>query len=133
METRWTSDLLVPPAAELASCLFAAPPGGAMLASRVARGPWGALRGAIRVPGARLGKGHPREALLPPNFGCLGCASERWWLRPVALGPRLSGTSPRDHSTGAGKATPGPAAAAAAAAEARARPWGPSSAASLVG
>ncbi|XP_055977423.1 cardiolipin synthase (CMP-forming) [Sorex fumeus] len=88
-----------------------------MLASRVARGPWAALRGAVWLRGARLGKGRAREALLPPPPAC--------WLRP---GP--PGTDPRGRCSGSGKAAPGPAAAAAAA-EARARRWGPPGAASL--
>ena len=103
-----------------------------MLASRVARGSWGALRSAAWAPGARPGKGRARGSLLRSVPGCLGCLVERWWLRPAALGLRLPGTGPRGHCSGAGKAAPGPAAGGGAAAEARAGRWGPASAASLV-
>ncbi|XP_030165934.1 cardiolipin synthase (CMP-forming) isoform X2 [Lynx canadensis] len=102
-----------------------------MLASRVARGSWGALRSAAWAPGARPGKGRARGSLLRSVPGCLGCLVERWWLRPAALGLRLPGTGPRGHCSGAGKAAPGPAAGGGAAAEARAGRWGPASAASL--
>eukprot|EP00070_Physeter_catodon_P047801 XP_028354695.1 cardiolipin synthase (CMP-forming) isoform X3 [Physeter catodon] len=102
-----------------------------MLASRVARTSWGALRVALWAPGARPGKGRARGALLPPVPCCLGCLAERWWLRPAALGLRLPGASPRAHCSGAGKAAPGPAAEGDAATEARGGRWGPASAASL--
>ncbi|KAM9059497.1 cardiolipin synthase (CMP-forming) isoform 1-T1 [Megaptera novaeangliae] len=102
-----------------------------MLASRVARASWGALRVAVWAPGARPGKGRARGALLPPVPCCLGCLAERWWLRPAALGLRLPGSSPRAHCSGAGKAAPGPAAEKDAATEARGGRWGPASAASL--
>ena len=104
----------------------------AMLASRVARASWGALRVAVWAPGARPGKGRARGALLPPVPCCLGCLAERWWLRPAALGLRLPGASPRAHCSGAGKAAPGPTAEKDAATEARGGRWGPASAASLV-
>lgn len=100
----------------------------AMLASRVARGSWGALRGATW---ARPGKGRALGALLPPAPICLGCLAERWWLRPAALGLWLPGAGPRGHCSGVGKATPGPPPGEGAAAEAPGGPWGPESAASL--
>ncbi|XP_004433827.1 PREDICTED: cardiolipin synthase (CMP-forming) isoform X1 [Ceratotherium simum simum] len=99
-----------------------------MLASRVARGSWGALRSAAWEPGARPGKGRARGALLPLAPSCLGCLAGRWWLRPAALGLRLPGVGPRGHCSGAEKAAPRPAAGDGAAAEAG---DGPGSAASL--
>lgn len=104
----------------------------AMLASRVARGSWGALRGAAWAPGARPGKGRVLRALLPPAPICLGCLAGRWWLRPAALGLWRPGAVPRGHCSGAGKAAPGPAAGDGAAAEPRGGRWGPAGAASLV-
>ncbi|XP_020022434.1 cardiolipin synthase (CMP-forming) isoform X2 [Castor canadensis] len=101
-----------------------------MLAWRLARGSWGSLRVAAWAPGARLGKGRARVALLPPASCFLGCLAERWWLRPAALGLRLPGTGPRNHCSGAGKAAPGPAAGGDAAAEAPGGRWDPASAAS---
>ncbi|XP_024415678.2 cardiolipin synthase (CMP-forming) isoform X1 [Desmodus rotundus] len=102
-----------------------------MLASRVARGSWGALRGAAWAPGVRPGKGRALGAPLPPAPVCLGCLAERRWLRPAAFGQWLPGAVPRSHCSGAGKAGPGPAAGEGAAAEARGGRWGPGSAASL--
>ncbi|XP_070103527.1 cardiolipin synthase (CMP-forming) isoform X6 [Equus caballus] len=96
-----------------------------MLASRVVRGSWGALRGVTWEPGARPGKGRARGALLPPVPSCL---AGRWWLRPAALGLRLPGVGPRGHCSGAEKAAPRSAPGEDAAAEAR---GGPASAASL--
>jgi hypothetical protein len=87
---------------------------------------------AAWAPGARLGKGRARVALLPPASCFLGCLAERWWLRPAALGLRLPGTGPRNHCSGAGKAAPGPAAGGDAAAEAPGGRWDPASAASPV-
>ncbi|XP_041525961.1 cardiolipin synthase (CMP-forming) [Microtus oregoni] len=102
-----------------------------MLAWRVARGAWGPLRVAVRPPGARLGRGGSRRALLPPAACCLGCLAERWRLRPAAFALRLPGAGPRNHCSGAGKAaTPGPAAGGGATAQAPGAPWGPASAAS---
>lgn len=103
-----------------------------MLASRMARASWGALRVAAWAPGARPGKGRARGALLPPAPGCLGFLAERWWLRPAALGLRLPGASPRAHCSGAEKATPGPATGEDATVEARRGQWGPTSASNLV-
>lgn len=104
-----------------------------MLASRVARGSWAALRGsAAWAPGVRPSKGRARGALLPPAPCCLGCLAERWWLRPAALSLRLLGASPRNHCSGAGKAASGAAAGGGAAAEASSSRWGPAGAASLV-
>ncbi|XP_054111184.1 cardiolipin synthase (CMP-forming) isoform X2 [Callithrix jacchus] len=102
-----------------------------MLASRVARGSWGALRGAAWVQGTRPGKGRTCGALLPPVPCCLGCLAEGWWLRPAALGLRLPGVGQRKHCSGAGKATPRPAVGAGAAAEDPGSQWGPASAPSL--
>lgn len=103
-----------------------------MLASRVARGSWAALRGgAAWAPGVRPSKGRARGALLPPAPCCLGCLAERWWLRPAALSLRLLGASPRNHCSGAGKAASGAAAGGGAAAEASGSRWGPAGAASL--
>ncbi|XP_037667466.1 cardiolipin synthase (CMP-forming) isoform X1 [Choloepus didactylus] len=107
-----------------------------MLASRVARGSWGALRGAAWVRGARHGERRARGALLralpsPCCLGCLGFLAERWRLRPVTLGLRLPGAGPRSHCSGAGKAAPEPAAGEGTAAESRSSQWGPASAASL--
>ncbi|XP_008821057.1 cardiolipin synthase (CMP-forming) isoform X1 [Nannospalax galili] len=100
-----------------------------MLAWRVARGAWGAVRVASWTPGVRLGKGSSRRALLPPAACCLGCVAERWRLRPAALAVRLPG--PRNHCSGAGKAAPGPVTGGGAAAEAPGARWVPSSATSL--
>uniref|UniRef100_A0ABK0LVS5 cardiolipin synthase (CMP-forming) n=1 Tax=Rattus norvegicus TaxID=10116 RepID=A0ABK0LVS5_RAT len=94
-----------------------------MLAWRVARGAWGSLRVAVRPPGARLGRGGSRRALLPPAACCLGCLAERWRLRPAAFALRLPGTSPRTHCSGAGKAAPEPAAGGDAAAQAPSARW----------
>ncbi|XP_036740982.1 cardiolipin synthase (CMP-forming) [Manis pentadactyla] len=102
-----------------------------MLASRVARGAWGALCGAAWAPGARPGKERARGALPRSVPGLLGCLAERWWLRPAALGLQLPGAGPRGHCSGAGKAAPGPATGADRAAEARGGRWGPASASSL--
>ncbi|KAF3824686.1 hypothetical protein GH733_010020, partial [Mirounga leonina] len=102
-----------------------------MLASRVARGSWGFLRGAAWAPGVRPGKGRARGALLRSVPGCLGCLVERWWLRPAALGLWLPGAGPRGHCSGAGKAAPDPAAGGDAAAEPGSGRWGQASAASL--
>lgn len=102
-----------------------------MLASRMARASWGALRVAAWAPGARPGKGRARGALLPPAPGCLGFLAERWWLRPAALGLRLLGASPRAHCSGAEKAAPGPATGEDAAVEARRGQWGQTSASNL--
>ncbi|KAK2495894.1 hypothetical protein MC885_005465 [Smutsia gigantea] len=102
-----------------------------MLASRVARGAWGALCGAAWAPGARPGKGRPRGALPRSVPGFLGCLVERWWLRPAAPGLQLPGAGPRGHCSGTGKAAPGPAAGEDRAAEARGGRWGPASAANL--
>uniref|UniRef100_A0A2K5SF53 cardiolipin synthase (CMP-forming) n=1 Tax=Cebus imitator TaxID=2715852 RepID=A0A2K5SF53_CEBIM len=102
-----------------------------MLASRVARGSWGALCSAAWAKGTRPGKGRACGALLPPVPCCLGCLAERWWLRPAALGLRLPGVGQRNHCSGAGKATPRPAVGAGAAAEAPGCQWGPASAPSL--
>ncbi|XP_076972074.1 cardiolipin synthase (CMP-forming) isoform X1 [Tamandua tetradactyla] len=107
-----------------------------MLASRVARGSWGALRGAAWAPGARPGERRTRGALLPAlpapcYLGCLGLLAERWWLRSAALGLWLPGSVPRGHCSGAGKAAPEPAAGADTAAEAPGGRWDPASAASL--
>ncbi|XP_004398284.1 PREDICTED: cardiolipin synthase (CMP-forming) [Odobenus rosmarus divergens] len=102
-----------------------------MLASRVARGSWGVLRGAAWTPGVRPGKERARGALLRSVPGCLGCLVERWWLRPAALGLRLPGAGPRGHCSGAGKAAPEPAAGGDAAAEPGSGGWGQASAASL--
>ncbi|XP_051702153.1 cardiolipin synthase (CMP-forming) isoform X7 [Oryctolagus cuniculus] len=103
-----------------------------MLASRVARGSWAALRGgAAWAPGVRPSKGRARGALLPPAPCCLGCLAERWWLRPAALSLRLLGASPRNHCSGTGKAASGAAAGGGAAAEASSSRWGPAGAASL--
>ncbi|MBZ3886158.1 Cardiolipin synthase (CMP-forming) [Sciurus carolinensis] len=101
-----------------------------MLASRVARGSWGALRAATWILGVRPGKGRPRRALLPLAPCCLSCQAERWSLRPAALALRLAGAGPRSHCSGTGKATPGPAAGGDAAAEARSGGWVRASAAS---
>lgn len=103
-----------------------------MLASRVARGSWGALRGAAWAPGARPGKGSALRALLPSAPGCLRCLAERWWLRPAALGLRWPGAFPRGHCSGSEKAAPGPTVGGGAAAEAPGGRWGPANAASLV-
>lgn len=103
-----------------------------MLASRMARASWGALRVAAWAPGARPGKGRARGALLPPASGCLGFLAERWWLRPAALGLRLPGASPRAHCSGTEKAASGPATGEDAAVEARRGQWGPTSASNLV-
>ncbi|XP_043727141.1 cardiolipin synthase (CMP-forming)-like [Cervus elaphus] len=102
-----------------------------MLASRMARASWGALRVAAWAPGARPGKGRARGALLLPAPCCLGFLAERWWLRPAALGLRLLGASPRAHCSGAEKAAPGPATGQEAAVEARRGQWGPTSASNL--
>ncbi|KAM7126752.1 cardiolipin synthase (CMP-forming) isoform 1-T1 [Molossus nigricans] len=102
-----------------------------MLASRVARGSWGALRGAAWAPRLQPGKGRALGALLPPAPVCLGCLAERWWRRPAALGLGLPGAVPRGHCSGAGKATPGPTAGEGAAAEARGGRWGPAGVTSL--
>ncbi|XP_012310840.1 cardiolipin synthase (CMP-forming) isoform X1 [Aotus nancymaae] len=102
-----------------------------MLASRVARGSWGALRGAAWAQGTRPGKGRACGALLPPVPCCLGCLAERWWLHPAALGLRLPGVGQRNHCSGAGKATHRPAVGAGAAAEAPGGHWGPASAPSV--
>ncbi|XP_073860915.1 cardiolipin synthase (CMP-forming) isoform X3 [Macaca fascicularis] len=102
-----------------------------MLALRVARGSWGALRGAAWAPGTRPSKGRACWALLPPVPCCLGCLAERWRLRPAALGLRLPGIGQRNHCSGAGKAAPRPAAGAGAAAEAPGGQWGPASTPSL--
>ncbi|EDL28363.1 mCG19481, isoform CRA_a, partial [Mus musculus] len=103
----------------------------AMLAWRVARGAWGPLRVALRPPGARLGRGGSRRALLPPAACCLGCLAERWRLRPAAFALRLPGAGPRTHCSGAGKAAPEPAAGGGgAAAQAPSARWVPASAAS---
>nr|KAF6358517.1 hypothetical protein mPipKuh1_010339 [Pipistrellus kuhlii] len=99
-----------------------------MLASRVARGSWGALRGATW---ARPGKGRSLGALLPPAPVCLGRLAGRWWLRPAALGLRPPGAGPRGHCSGLGKAAPAPPAGEGAAAAAPGGPWGPESAANL--
>ncbi|XP_021010920.1 cardiolipin synthase (CMP-forming) isoform X1 [Mus caroli] len=102
-----------------------------MLAWRVARGAWGPLRVAVRPPGARLGRGGSRRALLPPAACCLGCLAERWRLRPAAFALRLPGAGPRTHCSGAGKAAPEPAAGGGgAAAQAPSARWVPASAAS---
>ncbi|XP_021049345.1 cardiolipin synthase (CMP-forming) isoform X1 [Mus pahari] len=102
-----------------------------MLAWRVARGAWGPLRVAVRPPGARLGRGGSRRALLPPAACCLGCLAERWRLRPAAFALRLPGAGPRTHCSGAGKAAPEPAAGGGgAAAQAPGARWVPASAAS---
>lgn len=114
-----------PRAAELSPPAFPRRGHRAMLASRVVRGSWGALRGVTWVPGARPGKGRARGALLPPVPSCL---AGRWWLRPAALGLRLPGVGPRGHCSGAEKAAPRSAPGEDAAAEAR---GGPASAASL--
>lgn len=116
-----------PRAAELSPPAFPRRGHRAMLASRVVRGSWGALRGVTWEPGARPGKGRARGALLPPVPSCL---AGRWWLRPAALGLRLPGVGPRGHCSGAEKAAPRSAPGEDAAAEAR---GGPASAASLVG
>ncbi|XP_059561573.1 cardiolipin synthase (CMP-forming) isoform X4 [Myotis daubentonii] len=102
-----------------------------MLASRVARGPWGALRWATWACGARPGKGRALGALLPPAPICLGCLAERCWLRPAALGLGLPGAGPRGHCSGARKATPEPPAGEGAAAEAPGGPWSPANATSM--
>ncbi|XP_049724776.1 cardiolipin synthase (CMP-forming) isoform X1 [Elephas maximus indicus] len=102
-----------------------------MLAWRLARGSWGALRGAPWAPGARPGEGRARGALLPPAPCCLRFLAERRWLRPAALGLRLLGVRLRGHCSGAEKASPGPAAGGSPAAEAPAGPGDPASAASL--
>ncbi|ELK03978.1 Cardiolipin synthetase [Pteropus alecto] len=102
-----------------------------MLASRVARGSWGALRGAAWALRARRGKESALGPLLSPAPWCLGFLAERWWLRPAALGLQLPGAFSRGRCSGAGKATPGPTAGGGAAAEARGGRWGPASAASL--
>ncbi|XP_037350802.1 cardiolipin synthase (CMP-forming) isoform X1 [Talpa occidentalis] len=102
-----------------------------MLASRVARGSWGALRASSWVRGARPSKGRARGPPLPLAPGGLGCAAGRWWLRPVALGLRLPGAGPRGHCSGAGKAASEPVAGASGAAEARGARWGPTSTPSL--
>ncbi|OBS74206.1 hypothetical protein A6R68_15252 [Neotoma lepida] len=101
-----------------------------MLAWRVARGAWGPLRVAVRPPGARLGRGGSRRALLPPAACCLGCLAERWRLRPAAFALRLPGAGPRNHCSGAGKAAPEPAAGGGATAQAPGARWVPASAAS---
>ncbi|XP_051000649.1 cardiolipin synthase (CMP-forming) [Acomys russatus] len=85
-----------------------------MLAWRVARGAWGPLRVAVRPPGARLGRGGSRRALLPPAACCLGCLAERWRLRPAAFALWLPGAGPRSHCSGAGKAAAAAAAGSAA-------------------
>nr|XP_004661562.2 cardiolipin synthase (CMP-forming) isoform X1 [Jaculus jaculus] len=90
-----------------------------MLAWRVARGAWGALRGAAWPQGAR------------PGRGAACCLAERWWLRPAALGWRLPGAGPRNLCSGAGKAAAGPEAAGSAAAEAPGGRWARAGAASL--
>ncbi|XP_075420097.1 cardiolipin synthase (CMP-forming) [Tenrec ecaudatus] len=102
-----------------------------MLPSRVVRGSWGALRGAAWARGARPGEGRSRRAPLPLAPCCLRFLAERRWLRPAALGLRVSGARPRAHCSGAGKAAPGSAAGGSAAAQAPAGRWGPASAASL--
>lgn len=105
----------------------------AMLAWRVARGAWGPLRVAGRPPGARLGRGGSRRALLPPAACCLGCLAERWRLRPAAFALRLpGGAGPRNHCSGAGKAAPESAAGGGATAQAPGARWVPASAASPV-
>lgn len=129
MGARWGSGSSVPRAAKLPLPAFPQRGRRAMLASRVARGSWGALRGATW---ARPGKGRALGALLPPAPICLGCLAERWRLRPAALGLWRPGAGPRGHCSGAGKATPGPPAGEGAAAEAPGGPWGPESAANLV-
>lgn len=129
MGAREKSGCLVPQAAELSVPVSARRGRRAMLASRVARGSWGALRGAAWAPRARRGKECALGALLSPAPWCL---AERWWLRPAALGLQLPGAFSRGHCSGAGKATPGPTAGGGAAAEARGSRWGPASAASLV-
>ncbi|XP_076426819.1 cardiolipin synthase (CMP-forming) isoform X1 [Peromyscus maniculatus bairdii] len=102
-----------------------------MLAWRVARGAWGPLRVAGRPPGARLGRGGSRRALLPPAACCLGCLAERWRLRPAAFALRLpGGAGPRNHCSGAGKAAPESAAGGGATAQAPGARWVPASAAS---
>lgn len=122
----------MPQAANLSLPAFPQRGRRAMLASRVARGSWGALRGAAWAPGLRPGKGRALGALLPPAPVCLGCLAERWWRRQAALGLWLPGAVPRGHCSGAGKATPGPTAGEGAAAEARGGRWGPASVTSLV-
>lgn len=104
----------------------------AMLAWRVVRGAWGPLRVAVRPPGARLGRGGSRRALLPPAACCLGCLAERWRLRPAAFALWLPGAGPRTHCSGAGKAAPESAAGGGAAAQASSARWVPASAASSV-
>ncbi|KAF7469810.1 cardiolipin synthase (CMP-forming) [Marmota monax] len=99
-----------------------------MLASRLARGSWGALRAAAWVLGVRSGKGRSRGALLPLVPCCLSCQAERWSLRRAALALRLPRAGPRSHCSGAGKAAPGPAAGGDAAAEAPGGGWVPASA-----
>lgn len=132
MGTQEKSGCLVPQAAELSVPVSARRGRRAMLASRVARASWEALRGAAWAPRARRGKESALGALLSPAPWCLGCLAERWWLRPAALGLQLRGAFSRGHCSGAGKATPGPTAGGGAAAEARGGRWGPASAASLV-
>lgn len=104
-----------------------------MLAWRVARGAWGPLRVAVWPPGARLGRGGSRRALLLPEACCLGCLAERWRLLLAAFTLRLPGAGPQTHCSGAGKAAPEPAAGGGgAAAQAPSARWVPTSAASLV-
>ncbi|XP_006870465.1 PREDICTED: cardiolipin synthase [Chrysochloris asiatica] len=102
-----------------------------MLALRMARGSWGFLRGAAWAPGARPNKERTRRALWPLAPCCLRFLAERRWLRPAALGLRLSGARLRAHCSGTGKAAPGSPAGGSAAAEAPAGRWGPASATSL--
>lgn len=132
MGIREKSGSLVPQAAELSVPVFVRRGRRAMLASRVARGSWGALRGAAWALRARRGKESALGPLLSPAPWCLGFLAERWWLRPAALGLQLPGAFSRGRCSGAGKATPGPTAGGGAAAEARGGRWGPASAASLV-
>ncbi|XP_007950663.1 cardiolipin synthase (CMP-forming) [Orycteropus afer afer] len=102
-----------------------------MLASRVARGSWGALRSPAWVPGARPGERRSRGALLQSATCCLRFLAERRSLRPAALAVRLPGAGPRGYCSGEGKAAPRSAAEGSSAAEAPVGRWGPASAASL--
>ncbi|KAM6164871.1 cardiolipin synthase (CMP-forming) [Rhynchocyon petersi] len=86
-----------------------------MLASRVARGSWGALRGAAWAPGARRGEGCALGALLPPAPCCLRFVAERRWLRPAALGLWRPRTRPRSQRSDAGQGAPESAAGGSAA------------------
>nr|XP_003476449.2 cardiolipin synthase (CMP-forming) [Cavia porcellus] len=97
-------------------------PCGAMLAWRVMRGPWEALRAAAWARGARPGRGCALWALQPASRSP-GCLAECAWLRPLAFGLHLPGPGPRRHGSGLGKAAPGGRWGPPSAASAYENPW----------